>query len=62
MTHYGLICPAASGHLNPMTTLGYELKKQGHRVTLIGVPDAQPKAQAAGLEFQFPLTLVRLSF
>ncbi|WP_269667482.1 hypothetical protein [Crinalium epipsammum] len=25
MTHYGLICPAASGHLNPMTTLGYEL-------------------------------------
>jgi zeaxanthin glucosyltransferase len=52
MTHYGLICPAASGHLNPMTTLGYELKKQGHRVTLFGILDAEPKAVAAGLEFQ----------
>jgi zeaxanthin glucosyltransferase len=52
MTHYGLICPAASGHLNPMTTLGYELKKQGHRVTLFGILDTEPKAIAAGLEFQ----------
>ena len=52
MTHYGLICPAASGHLNPMTTLGYELKKEGHRVTLFGILDAEPKAIAAGLEFQ----------
>ena len=52
MTHYGLICPAASGHLNPMTTLGYELKKEGHRVTLFGIVDAEPKATAAGLEFQ----------
>lgn len=52
MTHYGLICPAASGHLNPMTTLGYELKKRGHRVTVFGILDAQSKALAAGLEFQ----------
>ena len=52
MTHYGLICPAASGHLNPMTTLGYELKKEGHRVTLFGIVDAEPKATAADLEFQ----------
>ncbi|MEM6520748.1 MAG: glycosyltransferase [Cyanobacteria bacterium P01_C01_bin.70] len=50
MTHFGLLCPAASGHLNPMTTLGYELKQRGHRVTLVGTLDAQPKVSAAGLE------------
>ena len=47
----GLLCPTASGHLNPMTTLGYELKQRGHRVTLIGTMDAQSKVLAAGLEF-----------
>jgi zeaxanthin glucosyltransferase len=52
MTHFGIICPAATGHLNPMTTLGYELKKRGHRVTLVGILDAQPKTLAAGLEFR----------
>lgn len=52
MTHFGLLCPTASGHLNPMTTLGYELKQRGHRVTLVGTLDAQPKVLAAGLEFQ----------
>ncbi len=35
-----------------MLVLGKELQQPGHRVTLIGVPDAQPKAQASGLEFQ----------
>ncbi|WP_277881902.1 hypothetical protein [Coleofasciculus sp. FACHB-542] len=38
MTHFGIICPTASGHLNPMTTLGYELVSRGHRVTLFGKP------------------------
>ncbi|MDJ0633676.1 MAG: glycosyltransferase [Xenococcaceae cyanobacterium MO_188.B29] len=52
MTHFGIICPAAAGHLNPMTTLGYELQRRGHRVTLLGIEDAQPKVLAAGLEFQ----------
>ena len=52
MTHFGIICPAAAGHLNPMTTLGYELKKRNHRVTLLGIADARPKTIAAGLEFQ----------
>ncbi len=52
MTHFGIICPAAAGHLNPMTTLGYELKRRGHRVTVLGIEDAQPKVLAAGLEFQ----------
>ena len=52
MTHFGIICPAATGHLNPMTTLGYELKQRGHRVTVICIEDARSKVQAAGLEFQ----------
>ena len=52
MTHFGIICPAAAGHLNPMTTLGYELQRRGHRVTVLGIEDAQPKVLAAGLEFQ----------
>ncbi len=68
MTHYGLICPAASGHLNPMTTLGYELQKRGHRVTLFGLLDAQSKALAAGLQFRavgesdFPSGLMKQMF
>jgi MGT family glycosyltransferase len=52
MTHFGIICPAAAGHLNPMTTLGYELKRRGHRVTVLGIEDAQQKVTAARLEFQ----------
>jgi len=52
MTHFGIICPDGTGHLNPMTTLGHELQRRGHRVTLFGILDAQPKALAAGLDFQ----------
>ncbi|NEO10823.1 MULTISPECIES: glycosyltransferase [unclassified Moorena] len=52
MTHFGIICPPASSHLNLMTTLGYELKQRGHRVTVLGIEDAQPKVLAAGLEFE----------
>jgi zeaxanthin glucosyltransferase len=51
MPHFGLICPELSGHLNPMTTLGRELKRRGHTVTLIGRPDAQRKAKSTNLEF-----------
>jgi MGT family glycosyltransferase len=52
MTHFGIICPTETGHFNTMFPLGGELKRRGHRVTLIGVPDAQPKTLAAGLDFQ----------
>ena len=52
MTHFGIICLAAAGHLNPMTTLGYELKERSHHVTILGVLDAQPKTLATGLEFE----------
>ncbi|MBR8836510.1 MAG: glycosyl transferase family 1 [Stigonema ocellatum SAG 48.90 = DSM 106950] len=52
MTHFGIICPAATGHLNPITALGRELQRRGHRVTVVGVLDAQSKALEAGLEFR----------
>jgi len=51
MSHLGLICPELSGHLNPMTTLGRELQRRGHRITLIARPDARRKTQNAGLGF-----------
>ncbi len=52
MTHFGLICPATTGHLNTIIPLGKELQKRGHRVTLFGILDAKSKTLAAELEFQ----------
>jgi zeaxanthin glucosyltransferase len=52
MTHFGMICPAATGHLNPMLSLGCELQRRGHQVTLFGIHDARSKTLAAGLDFQ----------
>ncbi|AFZ56123.1 glycosyltransferase [Anabaena cylindrica FACHB-243] len=52
MTHYGLICPGSTGHLNTMLPLGRELQKRGHRITLFGTPFVQPKAEAAGFNFR----------
>lgn len=34
-----------------MTTLGHALRQRGHRVSLIGIPDAEDRVLAAGLEF-----------
>jgi MGT family glycosyltransferase len=52
MTHFGIICPISSGHLNTILPLGSELKKRGHRVTVLAILDAKQKTMAAGLEFQ----------
>ncbi|MEM7557234.1 MAG: glycosyltransferase [Cyanobacteria bacterium P01_A01_bin.84] len=52
MTHFGIICPAESGHLNTFIPLGKELLHRGHRVTLIALVDAKEKATTAGLDFQ----------
>jgi len=49
--HIGLACPELSGHMNPMTTLGRELVRRGHRVTVVARPDGEQKAVAAGLGF-----------
>ena len=57
MTHFGTICPTATGHLNTMTALGRNLLKRGHRVTVLGMPDAEPNAKAAGLDAQLVISL-----
>lgn len=49
--HLALVCPDMTGHLNPMTTLGRALCRQGHRVSLIGLPSSRAVADARGLEF-----------
>lgn len=51
MTHFGIICPATTGHLNTLLPLGSELQKRGHGVTLSGILDAKLKTVAAGLDF-----------
>ena len=52
MTHYGILCPPAIGHLNPICALGNELKRRGHRVTLFQVAEMENKLKTTGLEFQ----------
>jgi zeaxanthin glucosyltransferase len=69
MTHFGILCPSAIGHLNPMCTIARELLDRGHRVTLFGVPDIQAKVvTVAGLDFaqlgatEFPLGSIDLMY
>ena len=63
--HLGLICPELTGHLNPITTLGRELQRRGHRVTVIARPDAERRTHASGLGFaqiagrEFPVGTIR---
>jgi len=49
--HIALVCPDLHGHLNPMTTLGGELARRGHRVRLISSPMGKAAADRAGLGF-----------
>ncbi|KAB8316193.1 glycosyltransferase [Tolypothrix campylonemoides VB511288] len=51
MTHFGILCLQATGHLNTMFPLGRELQRRGHRVTLFSSAGTQIKAQAAGFSF-----------
>ena len=48
--HIALICPQLPGHLNPMTTLGQALVKQGHRVSIAGFPELNAAVKWPGLE------------
>ena len=51
MSHIGILCPGAIGHLNPMCNLGNELLHRGHKVTLFGVPEVAAKISQSNLEF-----------
>ncbi len=52
MSHFGIITPPVSGHINPWAALGRELQQRGHRVTLFQMPDVEAKVLQEGLEFQ----------
>ncbi len=51
MATIGVLAPAASGHLNPMNSLGRELARRGHRVVVANAPEMEAAILASGLEF-----------
>lgn len=52
MTHFGIICPSAIGHLNPMCTLGRELQRRNNQVTLFILPDLRSQVINSGLNLE----------
>lgn len=48
--HIGLVTLDVPGHLNPFCTLGEELRRRGHRVTVIGSPRIRKYPERNGLE------------
>lgn len=55
---FGILCPPGTGHLNPMSALGYELHQRGHQVTLFGLPDVESYTIAAKLDF-YPIGVAK---
>jgi zeaxanthin glucosyltransferase len=51
MSRIAIAVPAISGHLNPATTLGRELMRRGHHVTVFAFADGETRVRAAGLNF-----------
>jgi zeaxanthin glucosyltransferase len=51
MTHFGIICLQAIGHLNTVFPLGRELQQRGHTVTIFSGSEALLKVKAAGFNF-----------
>jgi zeaxanthin glucosyltransferase len=47
----GFVSMPLSGHLNPMTALARRLQSRGNEIVFFGVPDVEPFARAAGLDF-----------
>jgi len=49
MAHVAILCPAAGGHLFPTGSLGCELRRRGHEVTIVARSGAAPIAEQLGL-------------
>lgn len=52
MTHFGIITPPGSGHLYPMSSLGSELLKRGHSVTLFGIAGYSSIPELVGINVE----------
>lgn len=48
MTHFGILSSPLTGHLNPILSVAYELKKRGHQITVFGILELQNKVKLAG--------------
>src|SRR5262245_60127432 len=51
MSHFGIISPPVSGHINPFSALARELQARGHRVTYFQLCDLEQKIRSEGIEF-----------
>jgi MGT family glycosyltransferase len=45
MAHFAILCPEAGGHLFPTGSLGHELRRRGHQVTIVARSSAAPIAE-----------------
>ena len=52
MAHIAMVVPVWIGHLNPMTTLGRELQRRGHDVSVLSFPAAAERVHRAGLNHE----------
>ncbi len=52
MSHIGITCPPATGHINPFSSLGHRLQSRGHRVTVFQVPEMATAVLSHGIEFR----------
>jgi zeaxanthin glucosyltransferase len=50
MARFAVICPAATGHLNPMMALCKELQRRGHDIVFFQLLETEAKVRAAGFE------------
>ena len=66
--HFGVLCPEASGHLNPAMALARELQRRGHRVTFYLRPIGSATVEKAGFSCrpfgsaEFPLQVSRAAY
>jgi zeaxanthin glucosyltransferase len=51
MSHIGMFTPASPGHMNPMSCLGRELLRRGHRVTYFQLRDCEQDVLRNGLDY-----------
>jgi zeaxanthin glucosyltransferase len=51
MTHFGIICPPYTGHLNPLFALAREIQSRGHCVTFLQISDLESQVRSQGVEF-----------